>query len=475
MVAVLTSEEVVVDANSGEPRARPSILLVEDDAALREAIADTLELANCEVGAVPSAEAALEIIEHQHFDMVVTDVNMGGMDGHSLLQAIRSSKPFLPVLLITAYGSIERSVNAIQSGAVDYLVKPFEPKVLVDLVRKYACGKSTSRSQPVAEASSSREMLAMAKRVAATDSTVLIAGESGVGKEVVARYVHDNSPRCDGPFVAINCAAIPDTMLEATLFGHEKGAFTGAHQMSIGKFEQANGGTLLLDEVSEMDVSLQAKLLRVLQEQEIERVGGKKTIALNVRIIATTNRNLKAHVERGEFREDLFYRLSVFPLNVQPLRERPDDVLPLAESLLVLHANKMGRVNVHYSNAAKQALLAYAWPGNVRELGNVVQRALILQSGQQIAATDLLFDSQPVEKRREFGAVTDAVDASVPASVGSHENSLGEDLRLREYRIILDALKKNNGSRKKVAETLGVSERTLRYKLAKMRELNMIE
>ena len=193
------------------------------------------------------------------------------------------------------------------------------------------------------------------------------------------------------------------------------------------------------------------------------------------RQIATTNRNLKAHVERGEFREDLFYRLSVFPLNVQPLRERPDDVLPLAESLLVLHANKMGRVNVHYSNAAKQALLAYAWPGNVRELGNVVQRALILQSGQQIAATDLLFDSQPVEKRREFGAVTDAVDASVPASVGSHENSLGEDLRLREYRIILDALKKNNGSRKKVAETLGVSERTLRYKLAKMRELNMIE
>ena len=269
------------------------VLVVEDDLALQEAIVDTLELADFSVLAAASAEQALDLLADQTVDMVISDVNMGAMDGHQLLAAIKQRWPFIPVLLITAFATIDRSVSAIQSGAVDYLVKPFEPATLINLVAKYTIGTQQDEEAPVIASSESREVFQMAKRVSGTDSTVLISGESGTGKEVVARYIHQQSPRHDRPFVAINCAAIPDTMLEATLFGHEKGAFTGAHQAAPGKFEQANGGTLLLDEVSELDLSLQAKLLRVLQEREVERVGGRKSISLDVRIIATTNRQLQ--------------------------------------------------------------------------------------------------------------------------------------------------------------------------------------
>lgn len=501
-------------AETKRPAFSPNLLVVEDDLALQEAIVDTLELAGFTVFSVSSGEEALLNLAKQRFDMVISDVNMGGMDGHQLLEQIKKDLPFLPVLLVTAYATIDRSVRAIQSGAVDYLVKPFEPGALIDLVHRHTIGKSLDDASPIVAAEVSRDLFQLAKRVAVTDSTVLISGESGTGKEVIARYIHVHSSRKDEPFVAINCAAIPETMLEATLFGHEKGAFTGAHQSAPGKFEQANCGTLLLDEVSEMDLSLQAKLLRVLQEREVERVGGRKLIALDVRIIATTNRNLNEYVSDGRFREDLFYRLSVFPIRWPALRDRIDDVLPIAEHLLQQHAQKMGRGKVVFSAEAGQHLLSYQWPGNVRELDNIVQRALILQSGATIYAKDLLFDSsnhspavtasnadsihanteantQPLTRDKlnddvaqplfavntsSLNTVSSGGLSAATASINNNIKStasdaiLGEDLKQREYEIILDALNATRGSRKDAAEKLGISPRTLRYKMAKMRD-----
>ncbi len=453
-----------LELSPAQPAASASgveLLLVEDDSALQEAIVDTLELAGCRVVAENDAEAALRRLARQRFEMVISDVNLGsGMDGHALLEQIKREQPLLPVLLITAYGSIARSVSAMQAGAVDYLVKPFEPGALIELVQRHALGKSAGDdASPVFVDPASKDLFAIAERVAATDSTVLIAGESGTGKEVLARYIHAHSARRDAPFVAINCAAIPETMLESMLFGHEKGAFTGAHQAAPGKFEQANGGTLLLDEISEMDLSLQAKLLRVLQERELERVGGRKLIQLDVRVLATTNRNLQDTVAEGKFREDLFYRISVFPLNWLALRERRADILPLAEHLLQLHAAKMGRGAVRLADDARQRLHDYHWPGNVRELDNVIQRALILQPRDELDAASLLFDT----------AVTAPHDA--PArSVQVDDHALSANLQHHEFEMIQQAIDRAAGSRKDAAESLGISPRTLRHKLARFRE-----
>lgn len=457
-----------------------TILVVEDDLALQEAIVDTLELSGLNAVAADSGEQALICLEKQRFDMVISDVNMGGMDGHQLLDEIKKYYPFLPVLLITAYASIDRSVRAIQAGAVDYLVKPFDPSTLIELVRRYTIGQSLGDEGPVIASQISRDLFQMAERVAMTDSTVLISGESGTGKEVIARFIHAHSSRKTAPFIAINCAAIPETMLEATLFGHEKGAFTGAHQSAPGKFEQANGGTLLLDEVSEMDLSLQAKLLRVLQEREVERVGGRKVITLDVRIIATTNRDLKHSVAEGDFREDLFYRLSVFPIRWPALRERLDDVIPLAEYLLLQHANKMGRGQLCFSTEAQQCLLAYAWPGNVRELDNIVQRALILQAGDTIYPNDLLFDQTQGRTDNDKSTLIDGIqnnDKKILIEKPLIEEpsiNYSADLKQREYEIIIDALNESRGSKKQAAEKLGISPRTLRYKMAKMREQGLV-
>lgn len=303
------------------------VLLVEDDRALREALADTLLLAGHDYRAVGSAEDALEAVEQESFSLVVSDVNMPGMDGHQLLGLLRARQPQLPVLLMTAHGAVERAVDAMRQGAADYLVKPFEPKALIELVARHALGviSASEGEGPIAFEPASAQLLELAARVARSDSTVLISGESGTGKEVLARYIHQQSTRAKQPFIAINCAAIPDNMLEATLFGHEKGSFTGAIAAQAGKFEQADGGTILLDEISEMPLGLQAKLLRVLQEREVERVGARKPIQLDIRVVATTNRDLAGEVAAGRFREDLFYRLSVFPLAWRPLRERPAD------------------------------------------------------------------------------------------------------------------------------------------------------
>lgn len=437
-----------------------NVLLVEDDRVLREALADTLDLGGFAFRAVDSAEQALKVVHEEPFNLVISDVNMPGMDGHQLLAQLRRQQPHLPVLLMTAHAAVERAVEAIRQGAVDYLVKPFEPKALLNLVQRHAAGRVTDEEGPVACEPSSRQLLELAARVARSNSTVLISGESGTGKEVLARYIHQQSPRASQPFVAINCAAIPDNMLEATLFGHEKGAFTGAIAAQPGKFEQANGGTLLLDEISEMPLALQAKLLRVLQEREVERVGGRKPIALDIRVVATTNRDLAGEVAAGRFREDLFYRLSVFPLAWRPLRERPGDIVQLAERLLARHVAKMQHAPVRLSADAQACLQAWTWPGNVRELDNALQRALILQQGGVIEAADFCLD----------GAIP-LSGGTVPLS-GQREQSVeqGDDKRRHEYQQIIDTLRGERGRRKEAAERLGISPRTLRYKLAQMRD-----
>ncbi|MEH6493205.1 sigma-54-dependent transcriptional regulator [Halopseudomonas sp.] len=455
------------------------VLLVEDDQSLREALADTLMLGGYDYVQAADAETALGLLSQESVSMVISDVNMPGMDGHALLRTLRIQYPHLPVLLMTAYGTVQQAVTAMRDGAVDYLVKPFAPKALLDLVAQHAQGKLQAMpgEGPVAVEPASLQLLDLARRVAASDSTVLVSGESGTGKEVLARYIHQNSPRATQPFIAINCAAIPENMLEATLFGHEKGAFTGAVAAQAGKFEQANGGTLLLDEISEMPLSLQAKLLRVLQEREVERVGGRKLIQLDIRVIATTNRDLPAEVVAGRFREDLYYRLGVFPLQWQALRERPNDILPIAERLLAKHSRKMNMNNIRFSGEAVQALQAHAWPGNVRELDNAVQRALVLQQGGMILPHDLCLSVAPgaavtASAVRPAASVTVAEPA--PAAV-QHANAggLGAGVKQREYQMIIDVLRSEHGKRKEAADRLGISPRTLRYKLAQMRDAGL--
>jgi two-component system response regulator FlrC len=468
------------------------VLLVEDDPSLREALGETLMLAGHDFRAVGSAEEALEAVAEESFSLVVSDVNMPGMDGHQLLSLLRSRHAQLPVLLMTAHGAIERAVDAMRQGAVDYLVKPFEPKAFIELVARHALGRPgpADGEGPVAFEPASAQLLDLASRVARSDSTVLISGESGTGKEVLARFIHQQSTRANKPFIAINCAAIPDHMLEATLFGHEKGSFTGAIAAQPGKFEQADGGTILLDEISEMPLGLQAKLLRVLQEREVERVGARKPITLDIRVLATTNRDLAGEVAAGRFREDLYYRISVFPLAWRPLRERTADILPLAERLLSKHVNKMKHATVRLSADAQACLVGYPWPGNVRELDNAIQRALILQQGGVIQAQDFCLaipvtasplpalgvPSQPriAAPAPESSCGVSSVPVGEPQTpVGESAGALGDDLRRREFQMIIDTLRAERGRRKEAAERLGISPRTLRYKLAQMREAGM--
>lgn len=466
------------------------ILIVDDDSELREAIVDTLMLTGYVCLEASSGEAALEVLSKNRIDMVISDIQMGGMDGHTLLNTIHEKYPQLPVLLMTAYANINGAVRAMRDGAIDYLSKPFAPEVLLNQVSRYVPVSKVVSGEPVFADPSTAELLALAQKVASSDATVMITGPSGSGKEVLSRYIHDKSARAAGPFVAINCAAIPDTMLESTLFGYEKGAFTGAVQACPGKFEQAQGGTLLLDEITEMDLSLQAKLLRVLQEKEVERLGSRKTISLDVRVIATSNRDLKQAVAEKKFREDLYYRLNVFPLRWLPLSKRPLDIIPIAKSVLAKHASESSLSIPELSEDAKQKLLSYSWPGNVRELDNVMQRALILANNGKIDAGCIILDENSLEEallnqslniegispsldleqqtQKTSGVSDDAVrNQKIP-------QDLGGELKQQEYQIILDALIEYRGSRQEVSEKLGISPRTLRYKIAKMREMGMI-
>ncbi len=431
------------------------LLVVDDDRELREALCDTLGRAGYRVTGVGDGSAALdELRRASDVGLIVSDVQMKPMDGLALLAEVRDAGHAIPVLLMTAFASVQHAVRALKAGAEDYLVKPFDPDELLDKVAALISDPGAARAAtgedppdgPVARDRRMRELLRLAERVANTDATVLLSGESGTGKEVLARFIHRHSSRAQGPFVAINCAAIPENMLEAVLFGHERGAFTGAIKASVGKFEQAQGGTLLLDEISEMDLALQSKLLRVLQEREVERVGGSVSVALDVRVLATTNRRLREEVAAGRFREDLFYRLNVFPLHLPPLRERRDDIVPLAERLLQRH---QGAAGAALAEDARAKLQAHAWPGNVRELDNVLQRALILAGGATIDSSTLQFEAEEPP----------------PAA----EQDLHANLRAEEHRRIAEVLADNAGNRTRAAELLGISQRTLRYKLAQMR------
>ncbi len=442
------------------------VLVVEDDAAMREALCDTLDLAGFRVSAAAHGEAALEALEREPVQLLVSDVQMRPIDGHELLRRVKRRRPDLPVVLMTAYGTIQKAVQALQDGASDYLVKPFEADALVNMVTRLLPRMQTEESGLIAADPRSHELVELARRVAPTDATVMLTGESGTGKEVLARFIHESSARARGPFVAINCAAIPENMLESELFGYEKGAFTGAYQSRAGRFEQAQGGTLLLDEVSEMDLALQAKLLRVLQEREVERLGGRKTLELDVRVLATSNRRLREEVAAGRFREDLFYRLNVFPLHVPALRERVGDILPIAHGMLGRRARGAAAPNL--SAEAERRLMAHPWPGNVRELDNVIQRALILSNGGELGGEDIRFE--PVSGFAAEGSAPIQVSGIDSAATDDGTARLGADLRSREQELIIEALRAGNGSRKAAAEQLGISPRTLRYKLAKLRE-----
>jgi two-component system response regulator FlrC len=347
-----------------------------------------------------------------------------------------------------------------------YLEKPLNTDVLIKKVNHFMKPMEDIDYGLVAQDQKTIEFVGLAKRVAGAQATVMITGESGSGKEVFARFIHHHSSRAEGPFVAINCAALPENMLEAILFGYEKGAFTGAYESKYGKFETANNGSLLLDEISEMNMGLQAKLLRVLQEKEVERLGGRKVIPLNVRVLATSNRDLSKYVKEGKFREDLYYRLNVFPLHIPALRDRPDDILPLAYNFVARHTAKDDLTSIEPK--AKRRLMAYPWPGNVRELDNVIQRALILKTEETIQSEHICFNVGGESNSQKFSAVEQVNKCPVPA------NGLGDNLKNTEQELILKALNSSNGSRKDVAALLGISPRTLRYKLARLREAGVV-
>lgn len=434
------------------------VLIIEDDVSFQKALKNSLKKEGYTSLSVGSAEQGLKALESNMARLIISDIKMDQLSGLQLLTQLKSTFPNLPVLMMTAYGTVESAVEAIKSGASDFLMKPFDIKALIKSVEQNIAPLETTYGELPSNDSCMKDIVAMAGRVAKSEATVLIQGESGTGKEVISRFIHKNSNRNKQPFIAINCAAIPENMLEAMLFGYEKGAFTGATQGAPGKFELAQGGTLLLDEISEMNISLQAKLLRVLQEKEVERLGGRKTIKLDVRVLATTNRNLREFVEEGKFREDLLYRINVFPIIVPPLRDRKSDIMSLAKTMVARHY--LGESSVpSISREAKVLLENHAWQGNVRELENVIQRALIMMAGTEIKSGDLIF---------ELGETKNPPAASAERDIPVGDK-LNDGVKAVEDRLILDTLVTSNGSRKNTAERLGISARTLRYKIARMR------
>ena len=433
------------------------VLVVEDDATLRQALCDTIKFGGYQAVEASSGVDALSQLSQECVDMVISDVQMDHMDGRELLRQVRVNNPELPFVMITAHGSVQGAVDAMREGATDYLLKPFEAEVLLDMVSRMEPLRAADAGDVIMADPETAKVYGLAQKVASNDASILISGESGCGKEVLAQYLHSHSNRVEKPFVAVNCAAIPENMLESMLFGYEKGAYTGAHQARAGKFEQANGGTILLDEISEMPLALQAKLLRVLQERELERLGSDKVIHLDVRVIATTNRNLMEEVAEGRFREDLYYRLNVFPLHLAPLRERRADIMPLAELFLSKYqpADRPLRLDLPAAEKIRRA----TWQGNVRELENCIQRATILcQPDGLVREADIVI-TEPL-----CGA--DPMESEATAD----QPRLDGDLKQREHELICEALEASGGKKKEAAERLGISPRTLRYKLARLRQ-----
>lgn len=458
---------------------RKNILLVEDDVSLRFAVESFLAQQNdFEVRSVGSIQNALSELEKNHYDIVLSDVKMPQGSGFDILQHIKEKKKNTLVIFMSAYGSVEQAVHAVKEGAYEFIVKPFPLVTIENVIRSALQEKELfTRAAEVVDVShdkgpeqnlmkerpvfitnhpKTRELLDNLKKIAASKATVLVQGESGTGKEVLARMIHEFSSRRDRLFVAINCAALPDNLLESELFGHEKGSFTGAVQRQIGKFEIADGGTILLDEISEMSLNMQTKLLRVLQECEIYRVGGNKPIPLNLRVIASTNRDLFKFMKEGHFREDLFYRINVIPIYVPPLRDRSDDVIVLARYYLSEFAKIHERDVLELDEATRYKILHYPWFGNVRELKNAMERATLVGSFDEIIKEQELRDPSPLD-----AILNEGRNLSAQGTVEPIDLTLGEV----EKRVIYETLRRYDGNRTKTAEKLGISLRTLRNKL----------
>ncbi|UQZ89833.1 sigma-54-dependent Fis family transcriptional regulator [Deltaproteobacteria bacterium Smac51] len=494
-----------------------AILVADDEKHLRSALFTALTRLGHAVELAENGQEALNKFQTQRFDLVITDLRMPQLDGLGLLKALKKISPDTPVIMMTAYGSVEHAVEAMREGAQDFILKPFPSGVIEEAVNRAfiqhqpKAEKSGQAAQSPAAASGERpiitvnarmkKLMDLAKNVAASPATVLLQGDSGTGKELLARFIHQNSPRANGPFIALNCASLPESLLESELFGHEKGAFTGAVARKQGKFELADGGTILLDEISEMDLALQAKLLRVLQEGEIDRVGGKEPQKIDVRVIATTNRNLKEWVDSGNFRADLYYRLNVIPFYIPSLKERADDVPELAEHFRKKYASLNNKKVDGLSPAAVEALSAYDWPGNIRELENTVARGVLLAAGQLIEPYDLFMDeagfmaalersvpapeaapkppapaAAPVFTPEELEPLTaDSLTAATdhPAldnpAAGTVLSGPLMTIEEMERHLIGQALNETDGNRTHAARILGISVRTLRNKLAEYR------
>ena len=456
------------------------ILLVEDDTDLREAISVTLRLGGVEHQAFECAEDALPAIDPESEQMLVTDFRLPGMNGLQLLALARERHPQLPVVVMTAYADTQLAVQALKGGARDFLIKPFMPQQLLEVIARHHPSPKPAKTGMDAEIIAADPAILAVKnrceRVAGTGATVLLTGESGVGKDVFAKQIHQLSDRRSKPYVAINCAAIPENLLESTLFGYEKGAFTGAVKAQPGKFEQANGGTLFLDEIGEMPLELQAKLLRVLQDQVVERLGSLRSIHCDVRIVAATNQDLQQRVKDGKFREDLYFRLAVFPIRIPALRERRNDILPLAEHFLVRYGRTMGRQGLKLSGASQRDLENYPWPGNVRELENAIQRALLLSDGEMIEPADIELHGSQLPAQAISQSQPTALDGTALAYVLDQESTASgaQDMDSIERDHILKVLKQVGGNRKEAVNILGLSERALRYKLKAYKEAGFL-
>jgi len=444
------------------------ILVVEDEEKLRRVIELQLASSGFDVDKAATAEEGLKIADRA--DLILTDLRLPSKDGLQFLSEIRRQNTQVPVVMMTAYGSIETAVESMKAGATDFLLKPFSLDHLMQVVYKALemralrdenrqlkeqLGRRYEYDNIIGRSEAMQEIFATIERVAPTRATVLLAGESGVGKDLIARAIHFHSPRRDRPLVKINCSAIPENLMESELFGYEKGAFTGAAGTKPGKFEQADTGTVFLDEIGDVPAAIQVKLLRILQEREFERLGSNVTRHIDVRVIAATNQDLRAALEQGTFREDLYYRLNVVPMNIPPLRERKQDIPFLANHFLRKLAPDSGHVVEAISDSAMEKLVGYHWPGNVRELENVIERALILCRGSQLEADDIKLEMAP---------------RSRPAGDSNQHHFLPEGLTLDQYEqeLIREALRRADGNKSQAARLLGLTRNALRYRLTQM-------
>ena len=445
----------------------PAILIVEDEAKMRRLLELNLGEDGFATFSAGDAETALKLLRENAIDLVVTDLKLPGMDGLEFLQAAKRQNAALPVVVMTAFGTVETAVEAMKAGASDYVLKPFSLAEMRMVIHKEldvrnlreenrelreALGKRYAHPNVVARSPKMQEVLATVERVAPTNSTVLLGGESGVGKDLIARAIHEKSRRARGPFLKINSTAIPENLLESELFGYEKGAFTGAAASKPGKFELADKGTLFLDEIGDVPPATQVKLLRVLQEREFERLGGTKTIKVDVRLIAATNRDLRAALEEGTFREDLYYRLNVVPIDIAPLRERKEDIPDLVNLFISRFAGDSGKPVESITPEAMQILVNYHWPGNVRELQNVIERGCALAKGNVLDAADIHLDLRPAKAAN--GAAGFLPD--------------GMTLEQWEDEMVQEALRRANGNKSQAARLLGLSRNALRYRLSKI-------